>query len=322
MGDRARRGFVAAMAILGVGLLGAACRSGNQTPAVGTSETPAAHTGQSVTATTSPTTAPSPSDSTAPTNLRNAAPEDFDPADFGEPTAGANEWIPLKPGWQTVRKGLVNVGNRRLEHIRVYTITDVSKKIAGVRTVAVLDQDFNAGQLAEQAIDYLAEDVHGNVWYMGSYTETYEGGQFVNATDGWLAGVSGSQPGILMEALPKAGLSYFESNALGEGPTDAKVVKTGGSKCVPFECYRDVVVIQEGTSGEVEYKYYARGVGGILTEPHYSGGEQETELLINVRQLSPQGLAELATEVMRLDRHARDVIPDVFANSSQARRTL
>ena len=322
MGEHARRGLVAALAILGFAVLGPACSRGSESPTLGTNEAPAPDTSESVTATTTPTTAQSPSEPSAPTNLRNVAPGDFSAAAFGEPTAGANQWLPLKPGWQTVRKGLVNVGSRRLEHISVYTITDVSKEIAGVRTVAILDQDFNAGQLAEQAIDYLAEDKHGNVWYMGSYTETYEGGQFVNATDGWLAGVSGSAPGILMEALPKPGLSYFESNALGEGPTAAKVVKTGGSKCVPFKCYRDVVVIQEGTTGEIEYKYYAPGVGGILTEPHYSGGEQETELLINVRQLSAQGLAELSAEVMRLDRHARDVIPGVFASSSPARRTL
>jgi hypothetical protein len=319
MSDRARRGWVAALAILWFAVLLPACSRGSET-LPDRNDTPTPETSQSATPTTTPS--PAPSDTTAPSDLRNAAPGNFDPANFGEPTAGANVLIPLQPGLQTVRKGLVNVGSRRLEHIRVYTITDVSKMIAGVRAVAVLDQDFNAGQLAEQAIDYLAEDEHGNVWYVGSYTETYEGGRFVNATDGWLAGVSGSAPGILMEALPKAGLSYFESDALGEGPTAAKVVKTGGSKCVPFRCYRDVVVIQEGTSGEVEYKYYAPGVGGILTEPHYSGGEQETELLINVRQLSAQGLAELSAEVRRLDRHARVVIPGVFANSSPSRRTL
>lgn len=29
-------------------------------------------------------------------------------------------------------------------------------------TVVILDQDFDGGQLAEQALDYLAEDKHGN----------------------------------------------------------------------------------------------------------------------------------------------------------------
>jgi hypothetical protein len=235
---------------------------------------------------------------------------------------GLNEWEVLKPGWQTVRKGLLNVGNRRLQHIRVYTVTDVTKKIAGVQTVAVLDQDFNGGQLSEQAIDYLAEDEHGNVWYLGSYTETYEGGRFVNATDGWLADVNGSNAGILMPALPKQGLSFFQANVVDEGKAVAKVVKTGISKCVPFKCYDDVIVVQEGASEDAEYKYSARGVGGILTEPHYQGGEQETELLINIRQLSPRGLAELSNEVLKLDKHQSVVFPEVFGNSARAKRTL
>jgi hypothetical protein len=167
-------------------------------------------------------------------------------------------------------------------------------------------------------LDYLAEDKKGNVWYLGSYTETYEGGQFVNATDGWLAGVKGSEAGILMLARPKVGRAYLESKALGEGPTVSEVIKTNESKCVPFDCYDDVVVVREGG----EHKYYAPGVGGILTEPHYSGGEQETELLINVRRLSPRGLAELSAEVLRVDKHAEEVVPDVFANAAAAKRTL
>ena len=52
------------------------------------------------------------------------------------------------------------------------------------------------------------------------------------------------------------------------------MIKTNQKKCVPFKCYQDVVVIREGN----EWKYYAPGVGGIFTEPHYSGGEQETEV--------------------------------------------
>jgi hypothetical protein len=242
----------------------------------------------------------------------------FSPSKFGDPTAARNKWLPLKPGTQTIRRGLVNVGNRRVEHVRVYTITDVSRSIDGVRTVAVLDQDFNGGQLGEQALDYLAEDRRGNVWYLGSYTETYEGGEFVNATDGWLAGEKGSEAGILMLARPRVGLSYFDSKALGEGPELSRVIKTDQSKCVPFRCFKDVVVIQEGG----EHKYYAPGVGGILTEPHYSGGEQETELLINVRRLTARGLTEISEEVLKVDRHAKVVVPDVFGGTEAARRVL
>jgi hypothetical protein len=244
----------------------------------------------------------------------------FDPRNFGNPVAGANKWLPLKPGYQTIRRGGVSRGHRRLLHIRVYTVTDVSKRINGVRAVAVLDQDFDGGQLAEQALDFLAEDKQGNVWYLGSYTESYEGGQFVNAEDGWLAGVNGAKPGILMQARPRTGTpTYYQAQVPGvESPT-ARVVKTGQSLCVPIKCYKGVLVIEEGGS---EYKYYASGVGHIRTEPRYSGGEQETEALVNLKLLSPRGLSEISAEALKLDKHARVTTEDVFGRSPPAKRTL
>lgn len=244
----------------------------------------------------------------------------FDPKNFGAPAKWANKWFPLKPGFQTVREGGVSRGSRRIPHIRVLTVTDVSKPINGVRAVAVLDQDFDGGQLAEQALDFLAEDKQGNVWYLGSYTESYEGGQFVNAEDGWLAGLQGAKPGILMQARPRTGTpAYYQAQVPGvESPT-ARVAKTGQSVCVPVKCYKGVLVIEEGSS---EYKYYAPGVGHIRTEPRYSGGEQETEALINLKFLSRRGLAEQSAEALKLDRHARLTTKDVFGRSAAAKRTL
>jgi len=250
-----------------------------------------------------------------------ASQDRFDPANFGNPATGANRWDPMLPGRQSVREGRVTVGHRRLTHRRVYTVTDLTKTIDGVPAAVVIDQDFNGGQLAEQALDYLAEDKQGNVWYLGSYTESYEGGQFVNATDGWLAGVRGARPGIMMKAHPKAGTSFYETSSLGRGGAAAQVVKTGQTKCVPFRCFSDVVVIGEGAgSDQPEYKYYAPGVGGIFTEPRYRGGEQETELLINATQLSPRGLAEISAAALKVDRHAPVVTPRVFGNAARARR--
>jgi hypothetical protein len=239
--------------------------------------------------------------------------------DFGAQTAtGANQWFPLKPGYQSVRLGAVNRGSRRLPHRRVYTVTDVSKVISGVHTVIALDQDFDGGQIGEQALDYLAEDERGNVWYLGSYTEAYEGGRFVNANDGWLDGVNGGKGGIYMPASPKVGMApYAQEHAPGDDPTIAKVVKSGVRTCVPFKCYSNVLVIEEGGS---ENKYFAPGVGGILTEPKSKGGEEETEKLINLTQLSPRGLAELSAEALKLDRHAASTVPDVFGASAPAQR--
>jgi hypothetical protein len=248
---------------------------------------------------------------------QNAAASDFSSKLFGGPTQKTNQFMPLKPGTQWVRQGSVNVGTRRLPHQVVTTVTDVSKQVDGVRTVAVLDQDTNGGQIAEQSIDWVAADKQGNVWYLGSYTESYEGGQFITASDAWLAGLNGAKPGILMLADPQTGIPpYTEDSVPGiEAPT-AQVVKAGQSECVPFKCYKNVAVVQEGS----EYKSFAPGVGQIQTAPQVSGGKHEIEKLVNLRQLTPAGLKQISDLTLKLDQHARSVAPTVFGHSSPARR--
>jgi hypothetical protein len=233
-------------------------------------------------------------------------------------SAPANLWQPLTPGLQSVARGFVNAGNRRLPHTRVYTVTDVVKVIHGVRSVAVLDQDIDGGQIVEQAIDYLSIDSHGTVWYRGSYTEGYQAGRFLNALDGWLDGRQGARAGIFMPGRPRVGTpSYYQQQVPGQEATTAQVVKTHQTTCVPFRCFKNVVVILEG--GE-EYKYWAPGVGGIRTQPRSSSGPDETENLINVRQLGARGLAEVSAEVVKLDRRARTTMPAAFGAAPAATR--
>lgn len=242
----------------------------------------------------------------------------FDPRNFSQVATGANKWFPLKPGYQSVREGALNRGHRRLSHRRVYTVTDVYKVVNGVQAVLVLDQDVDGSEVAEQAVDYLAEDRTGNVWYLGSYTEAYEGGQFVNVNDAWLAGVRGGRPGILMLAAPVVGSRYAQAYVPGEGSAQAKVSKTAQKKCVPFKCYTDVLIIEEGG----ENVFYAPGVGAIKTEPRRSGGENETEELINLTQLTQQGLAEFSAEALKLDEHARMTARQVFGDTAVAKRLI
>jgi hypothetical protein len=249
----------------------------------------------------------------------NAAQGDFNPKSFAGPTASTNQFLPLKPGTQWVREGFVNVGSRRLPHRVVSTVTDVTKRVDGVTAVAVLDQDFNGGQISEQSIDYLADDKNGNVWYLGSYTEAYEGGQFVFANDAWLSGVNGAMAGVLMIADPQTGTPAFTEDTVPgvEAPT-AQVSKTGQRQCVPFKCYRDVLLLNEGG----ESKYFAPGVGQIKTSPPAGGGAQEVENLINLTKLSSHGLAQISNEVLKLDQHSKVEAPTVFANAPAAKRTL
>jgi hypothetical protein len=284
-------------------------------PSTQTAPSPAA-TPTPVAATTSassPTASPSPS-ATAVQKI-NANYKKFDPKNFGEPFGDLNKWFPLVPGTQTLRDGSITRGSRKLKHQLRVTITDVTKEVDGVQTVLVLDQDIDAGQVGEASIDYLAQDKFGNVWYLGSYTELYEGGQFVNAVDAWLAGKRDAKPGIWMLTDPKKGMTYVQAQT-SEESIRAEVAKVGDRKCVPFKCFNSLRILEDGS----EFKYFASGVGHIATEPNYSGGEQEIEELINVVKLSPKGLAEYGAEALKMDKHARQEAKSVFGNSEPAQR--
>lgn len=280
--------------------LAGACRGsggGDTSPAGGQQET------------TTAAAASGPKAAAAATTPTTAAGGSADAAGVG------NQWFPLTPGLQTTKRGTLNRGDRKLEHRRVFTITNVTKMVDGRKAVLVLDQDFDGGELAEQAVDYVAIDERGAIRSVGSYTEAYEGGQFVNANDAWLAGVRGAIQGTLMPADPLETTGEFVLTDIPGGErSTAKVLKTGQRACVAFACYDDVVIIKEGD----EWKYHAPGVGEIKLEPHYSGGEQETEELINVTELSPQSLAEVSAEALKLDNHARQTAARVFAKSQPA----
>jgi hypothetical protein len=281
-------------------------------------------TGATTTSAVSETASPSPrpshnskSPKASPSPTAEKIPRDFDVKNFEPHGSDLNRWVPMAPGVQIVRKGEVTIGGRRAPHLTVTTITDMTKKIDGVRTVLVLDQDIDAGQVSEQAVDYLAEDVGGNVWYLGSYTEAYAGGQFLNAQDAWLAGVAGADPGLWFPGDPEPGSAPFLQVQVPGGETSSAQIATAGQKqCVPFDCFKDVVVVLEGGS---EHKYWAPGVGQILTEP-LSGEAQEIEELIDVKELSPTALAELSNEARKLDTHAASTVPSVFGGSNQAVR--
>ena len=276
-------------------------------------ESPAPSQIAATSATASPTRSSKPSGTQV--KKANANYKKFDPKDFGDPIGGQNSWYPLVPGTQTLRDGSINRGSRKLHHQLRVTVTDVTKMVNGVKTVAVLDQDIDAGQVGEASLDYLAQDKFGNVWYLGSYTEIYEGGQFVNAVDAWLAPKRGARPGVWMMADPKEGMKYVEAHNSRE-TIRAEVSKVGEKKCVDYDCFKSLVILEDRT----EFKYFGPGVGHIATEPNYSGGEQEKEELVNVVKLTRKGLAEFSAEALRLDKHARKE-SKVFANSDAAKRS-
>lgn len=210
-----------------------------------------------------------------------------------------------------------------MPHQVITTMTDVVRVIDGVTTIAMLDQDTDAGQLAQVSIDYFALDKDGNVWILGGYTEDYSGGVYTNTADAWLGAAAGGELGILMPTDPDVTTPRWFIGQPPDSPgSAAEVVETGAHQCVEFACYDDVLVIREGEIGAIdnEFKYYAPEVGLILNSPRQDSRHQDTESLVNLTQLSVAGLTEMSDEVLRLEEHARETEPDIFGTAPQATR--
>ncbi len=237
--------------------------------------------------------------------------EDFDRNNFDRSTSIDNKWLPLKPGTQYVYKGYTQAGKRRVPHRVVFTVTDLTKVIDGVRTVVVWDQDYRGGKLMESELVFFAQDDDGNVWHFGQYRETYDEAEFVGGR-AWLGGIEGARAGTMMKAEPRLGTPSY-SQGYAPPPfnwTDrAEVDQMGQKTCVPLGCYEDVLVTAESSKEEgpdaQQLKYYARGVGTVRVSWRGKGEKtRETLELVAVVQLGPEALAKARAEALELEKRA------------------
>lgn len=246
----------------------------------------------------------------------------FDPANFVDPTLDTNLYHPLKPGTRWVRGGSTLVGEREVPHEIITTMTDVIREIDGVRTIAMLDESTDAGEVSQVGMDYLALDKDGNVWILGGYTEDYEGGEFTDIDTAWLGSGDG-QVGIL---APSEVTIVTPRWCIGgpddEEPSVGQPVEVGASVCVAFGCFDDVRVVQEGEAGapDNENKYYAPGAGVIKNVPLDASLHADRFELRNLIVLSPDGIAEASQTVLDLEAHARDVATGVYGSAPESTR--
>jgi hypothetical protein len=236
----------------------------------------------------------------------------FDPANFPNPPKIDNQWNPLTPGMQFILAGEADRGGGLLPHRVVSTVTDLTKMINGVRTVVILEKDINEGDLEEAELAFQAQDNAGNLWNLGEYPAEYDEGKFTGAPDTWISGLGKAEPGNLMLADPQLGTpEYLQGWSPDIDFLDcAKVFKMQQKTCVPVGCYEDVLITDERSPLEPESghqrKYYAPGVGtvrvGAIDDP-----EGETLVLAEASRLSPEDLAKVRQEALKLEKNAYKV---------------
>ena len=227
---------------------------------------------------------------------------------FPAPTAVDNPMFPLRPWTRFSYRGTVVEGGSATPHTVVFTVTDLTKVIGGVRTVVALDQDFLRGRLEEQELAFFAQDAGGNVWNFGEYPEEYDHGRLTGAPDTWLTGTSGAHGGIHMLGRPAAGVRYTEGRVRAIEFYDvSQVVSAHRVTCLGSRCLRRVLMVDEWSPGDPagghQIKYYAPGIG--LVRVGARGGDSREYLrLAAVQHLSQSALARARAEALAMDRRA------------------
>ena len=203
-----------------------------------------------------------------------AAPYDpaIDPANFV--AAIDNPFFPLMPGTTFVYEGQTADG---FEHVE-FAVTHDTKVILGVTCVEVHDTSRIDGELREDTRDWFAQDRDGNVWYFGENTTLVADGLPVDLSGSWTAGVDGARPGIIMKAHPAIGDFYRQEFLLGEAEDLAEVKSLTDTAMVPYGSFDHCLETEESSSlapGDVEHKFYAVGVGNLLTIDLETGERSE-----------------------------------------------
>jgi hypothetical protein len=239
--------------------------------------------------------------------------KDFSLSRFDDSTEVNNKWLPLEPGTQWVFEGSALDEEEHVARRVVSTVTDLTKEVAGLRTVVLWERDYDDGELVETELAFFAEDTDGNVWLLGEYPEEYEDGEFDKAP-AWIEGQKGAKAGLAMKAQPLLGTPDY---AQGFAPAPlywddrARVYRTGHRTCVPSECYESVLVMEEferRIPGAFQLKYYAPGVGGVRVAWHGAKEEEREELvLVDLRHLDEESLAEVREHALALEKRAYEI---------------
>ena len=202
-----------------------------------------------------------------------------------------NPYFPLIPGslWK-YKSTYTNEDGDEITEKDTVTVTNKTKLIEGITCVVVTDVVRSSDGTVEDTEDWFAQDLQGNVWYCGEIAqqkESFDGDQptepeLVGIEGSWKAGRNGAKPGIQMLAFrPKVGKTYRQELAWVEAEDVGDVLSLNADASVSggaFQCNnrclqtRDYSALEPGAD---EYKYYAPGVGFILSVDLTNGTRTE-----------------------------------------------
>lgn len=207
---------------------------------------------------------------------RGSAPVELDPNDFVARID--NPYWPMAPGSKWVYRETAPDGTKQRV---VVEVSDRTKTILGIAATVVHDRVLEDGELVEDTWDWYGQDKRGGLWYLGEDTTEFENGKAASKEGSWEAGVRGAQPGLIIPPDPEVGMAYRQEYLQGEAEDQGRVLSLDERAQVPFGSFEHLLKTEDTTPLEpdvVEHKFYAKGVGPVLTVSVSGGGGRE-ELL-------------------------------------------
>ena len=201
----------------------------------------------------------------------------IDPANFV--TTINNPLFPLVPGTTFIYEDHFGGNLMRDE----FAVTHNTRVIDGVTCVVVHDSVFTNGVLTEDTLDFHAQDTDGNVWYFGENTQELVDGLINTIAGTFMAGVNGDKPGIIMKAHPAVGDFYRQEFSLNNAEDFAQTLSLNEVVHVRAGTFNHCLKSEETTPLEpdlLEDKFYAPGVGNILTVDVNTGARSELVRII------------------------------------------
>jgi hypothetical protein len=188
-----------------------------------------------------------------------------------------NPFFPLAVGSVRTYEKMTDEG---LEQV-VVEVTADTKVILGVTCVVVRDTVTLDGEVIEDTFDWFAQDMDGNVWYLGEDSKEYEDGMVVSTEGSWEAGVDGALAGIIMWGAPVVGTTYRQEFYEGEAEDMGTVIALDAMVTVPWGAFAGCLETEDFTPlepGHVEAKYYAPGIGLVLEVDEEAGRTELVEV--------------------------------------------
>ncbi len=188
---------------------------------------------------------------------------DISLAKFPDPTNFTNPYWPHELGKSYILESQTPEGLEKIEKVRI----EETKVVMGIECAVIHDRVWIGGILVEETYDWHAQDIEGNVWYMGEDVNNYNpDGTFLDHAGSWEGGVDDAQPGIIMPADPQVGMKYREEYLFDEAEDEAEVIAVGETLTTSFGTFENCVKTLNFTELDPEareHKWYAPKIGVI-----------------------------------------------------------